>query len=106
MVAVRDAGAVPNPLNRLYVDGSEVASVAHTYTAGFAASGVAINLGWMFVVLTYFVIVGSSNAVNLTDGLDGLAAGAGALGYAAFTFIGFWQFDHFGEVGIGFGPCP
>ena len=27
----------------------------------------------MYVVLTYFVIVGSSNAVNLTDGLDGLA---------------------------------
>ena len=34
---------------------------------------VAIPLGWGFVVLTYFVIVGTSNAVNLTDGLDGLA---------------------------------
>jgi len=34
---------------------------------------VGIELGWMFIVLTYFVIVGSSNAVNLTDGLDGLA---------------------------------
>ncbi len=34
---------------------------------------VAIPLGWGFVVLAYFVIVGSSNAVNLTDGLDGLA---------------------------------
>ncbi|RDE22789.1 phospho-N-acetylmuramoyl-pentapeptide-transferase [Motiliproteus coralliicola] len=33
----------------------------------------AIELGIGFVVLTYFVIVGSSNAVNLTDGLDGLA---------------------------------
>ncbi len=32
-----------------------------------------INLGWFFIVLAYFVIVGSSNAVNLTDGLDGLA---------------------------------
>lgn len=31
------------------------------------------NLGWLYVVLAYFVIVGSSNAVNLTDGLDGLA---------------------------------
>ena len=30
-------------------------------------------MGWTYVVLTYFVIVGSSNAVNLTDGLDGLA---------------------------------
>lgn len=34
---------------------------------------VMIPLGWSFVALTYFVIVGSSNAVNLTDGLDGLA---------------------------------
>jgi phospho-N-acetylmuramoyl-pentapeptide-transferase len=32
-----------------------------------------LELGMMFVVLTYFVIVGTSNAVNLTDGLDGLA---------------------------------
>ncbi|WP_019531257.1 phospho-N-acetylmuramoyl-pentapeptide-transferase [Dasania marina] len=31
------------------------------------------NLGPFFIVLTYFVIVGASNAVNLTDGLDGLA---------------------------------
>ena len=34
---------------------------------------VLIDLGPFFMVLTYFVIVGSSNAVNLTDGLDGLA---------------------------------
>ncbi len=34
---------------------------------------VAIPLGAFYIVLTYFVIVGSSNAVNLTDGLDGLA---------------------------------
>ncbi|CAA9890038.1 phospho-N-acetylmuramoyl-pentapeptide transferase [Candidatus Methylobacter favarea] len=32
-----------------------------------------LDMGWMYIVLTYFVIVGSSNAVNLTDGLDGLA---------------------------------
>lgn len=34
---------------------------------------VAIDMGLFFIVFTYFVIVGSSNAVNLTDGLDGLA---------------------------------
>ena len=34
---------------------------------------VGINMGWFYIVLTYFVIVGTSNAVNLTDGLDGLA---------------------------------
>lgn len=34
---------------------------------------VMINLGWLFIPLAWLVIVGSSNAVNLTDGLDGLA---------------------------------
>ncbi|MGB5323892.1 MAG: phospho-N-acetylmuramoyl-pentapeptide-transferase [Pseudomonadales bacterium] len=34
---------------------------------------VALGLGWFYIVLGYFVVVGSSNAVNLTDGLDGLA---------------------------------
>ncbi len=48
-----------------------------------------IQLGLMFIVLTYFVIVGSSNAVNLTDGLDGLAIlptvlVGGALGIFAY----------------------
>lgn len=34
---------------------------------------VMLEMGWMYIVVAYFVIVGSSNAVNLTDGLDGLA---------------------------------
>ncbi len=34
---------------------------------------VALSMGWLFIPFGYFVIVGSSNAVNLTDGLDGLA---------------------------------
>lgn len=50
---------------------------------------VSIDLGIFFIVFTYFVIVGSSNAVNLTDGLDGLAIlptvlVAGALGVFAY----------------------
>ncbi len=51
---------------------------------------VALPLGAGFIVLTYFVIVGSSNAVNLTDGLDGLAIMpvvliSGALGVFAYA---------------------
>ena len=34
---------------------------------------MSVYLGWLFIPFTYFVIVGTSNAVNLTDGLDGLA---------------------------------
>jgi phospho-N-acetylmuramoyl-pentapeptide-transferase len=55
---------------------------------------VSLPLGVLFVVVTYFVIVGTSNAVNLTDGLDGLAimpavlvGGAlGVFGYASGNF--------------------
>ena len=54
----------------LYVN---AASPAETQLIVPFIKDVTINLGWMYVVLSYFVIVGSSNAVNLTDGLDGLA---------------------------------
>jgi phospho-N-acetylmuramoyl-pentapeptide-transferase len=51
---------------------------------------VALDMGGWYVLLTYFVIVGSSNAVNLTDGLDGLAIMptvmvGGALGIFAYA---------------------
>lgn len=51
---------------------------------------VAINLGAFYILFAYFVIVGTSNAVNLTDGLDGLAIlptvlVAGALGIFAYV---------------------
>ena len=60
---------------------------------------VALPLGAIYVVITYFVIVGASNAVNLTDGLDGLAimpavlvGGAlGVFGYASGNF----NFSHY-----------
>jgi len=57
---------------------------------------IAIYMGPFFIVLTYFVIVGTSNAVNLTDGLDGLAIlptvlVAGALGIFAYL-TGHFQF--------------
>ena len=59
----------------------------------------ALNLGPFFVVLTYFVIVGTSNAVNLTDGLDGLAIMpavlvSGALGIFAYL-SGNYQFANY-----------
>mgnify|MGYP001768765797 FL=1 len=43
-----------------------------------------IDLGWFYLPLVVVVVAGTSNAVNLTDGLDGLA-----IGLSAFTFLGF-----------------
>jgi phospho-N-acetylmuramoyl-pentapeptide-transferase len=52
---------------------------------------LSVHIGLLFIILAYFVIVGSSNAVNLTDGLDGLAIVPTmlvALGLAAFAYLG------------------
>ena len=74
---------------------------------------VALELGWLYIPLAYFVIVGTSNAVNLTDGLDGLAIGhvvliASALaifvyvaGHSQFaSYLAFPSISGVGEVAI------
>jgi len=48
-----------------------------------------INLGWFFIPFSVFVIIGSSNAVNLTDGLDGLATVPVILVAGCFAFISY-----------------
>ena len=48
-----------------------------------------INLGWFFIPFSVFIIVGSSNAVNLTDGLDGLATVPVILVASCFAFISY-----------------
>jgi phospho-N-acetylmuramoyl-pentapeptide-transferase len=50
-------------------------------------------VGWF--ILSVVVIVATSNAVNLTDGLDGLAAGAGTFCFGVLAIIGYWQFRHY-----------
>lgn len=50
------------------------------------------HIGW--IILAVVFIVGFSNAVNLTDGLDGLAAGTSSFAYSTYAAIGFWQLRH------------
>jgi phospho-N-acetylmuramoyl-pentapeptide-transferase len=56
----------------LYLYQSATLPVETELIVPFVKSWV-FDLGWFYIVLAYFVIVGASNAVNLTDGLDGLA---------------------------------
>ncbi|HIS86887.1 MAG TPA: phospho-N-acetylmuramoyl-pentapeptide-transferase [Candidatus Caccenecus avistercoris] len=49
--------------------------------------GITIPLGWTFGLFILFLLVGSSNAVNITDGLDGLAGGLSAIAFFAFGLI-------------------
>ncbi|MGH9067852.1 MAG: phospho-N-acetylmuramoyl-pentapeptide-transferase [Acidimicrobiales bacterium] len=61
---------------------------------------IGLNLtraGW--IVFAMLVVIGSSNAVNLTDGLDGLAAGSATFAFGCFAIIGYWQFRHSGIYG-------
>jgi phospho-N-acetylmuramoyl-pentapeptide-transferase len=62
----------------------------------FTRASEGLELGpWLWSAMAVLWILGSTNAVNLTDGLDGLAAGSSALGFAAYVIIAFWQLRYF-----------
>jgi phospho-N-acetylmuramoyl-pentapeptide-transferase len=67
----------------------------HTDISFLRLGDVGLHLDkWVWGVFAVLVMIGSSNAVNLTDGLDGLAAGSGAFAFSALIIIGFWTFRH------------
>ena len=66
---------------------SENADLKNLYFPFF--KNLIINLGWFFIPFAVFIIVGSSNSVNLTDGLDGLATVPVILVAACFAFISY-----------------
>ena len=64
--------------------------------------GLRLNLGWIYGLFILFLLVGSSNAVNITDGLDGLAGGLSAIAFLAFGLLAWnasWM-EGAQEVGI------
>lgn len=54
------------------------------------------DIGWIYVPIAAFAIIGMANAVNLTDGLDTLAAGTAAIAFCAYGIIAYRQ----GQVGV------
>jgi len=71
------------------------------------------GFAWVYVLFTTFIITGTSNAVNITDGLDGLAAGLAAIAFGTFaifayilgragysTYLGFFFLDGSGELTV------
>ena len=57
-------------------------------TLWIPVADIHLQLGWAYYVLAFLIIVGATNAVNLTDGLDGLASGTSAVAAIAFSVIG------------------
>lgn len=48
------------------------------------------DLKWFYLPFLVFIMIGTSNAVNLTDGLDGLAAGTTAIAFGSYAVLAFW----------------
>jgi len=62
--------------------------VDHVFLPGLV---LPIHIGWLMVPLAWLAIVGTAHAVNLTDGLDGLAGHTAAVAYAAYGTIAYLQ---------------
>ena len=67
----------------------------------FAGAGLGLVL---FVIWANFLITAWSNAVNLTDGLDGLATGASIFVFGAYTLVTFWQMNQSCQVMASVSP--
>ena len=61
-------------------------SIAHAGDLGFDVPA------WIWVIWAGLIIWATTNAVNVTDGLDGLAGGSALMGFGAFMIIGYWAF--------------
>ena len=65
------------------------------------ANAITLDLGWAWYVLLFFVLAGTSNCVNLADGLDGLAATTVVISLSTFTAIAFILWDRgLADVGV------
>jgi len=65
------------------------------------ATGWVLPLSWAWYALVFFVIAGAANGVNLTDGIDGLAAGTGIIAIFAFTAMAILSYVRSGQPGFG-----
>ena len=81
-------------LYRKYTDANSVLEIS--------LLNIKLNLNWFYGIFILFLLVGSSNAVNLTDGLDGLAGGLSAIAFIAFGLIswGSYWIEGYQDIGI------
>ena len=61
--------------------------LSHPEACTFSVGNWTIDMGWLYPAFAVFIITGASNAYNLTDGLDGLAAGCGISSFIACAII-------------------
>jgi len=73
-----------------FQDESGLAPISQ-YFSGVRDTSIKLGLG-LVIAWIIFLVLGSSNGVNLTDGLDGLASGAAIMTFLSFIMIGVWEF--------------
>jgi len=96
--------AINLPGRNGWTPGSTSISVLRDTGLDFKAAGAVLGVV-LFIIWANFLITAWANAVNLTDGLDGLATGIAAMVFAAYVIIGLWSWTHLcGAEGVG-GYC-
>ncbi len=71
-----------------------VTPTSYIYSVSLPGTDVVWHLNWLYLPLLLLLMIGFSNATNLTDGLDGLAAGTAAIAYGAYAVIGLYQSNY------------
>jgi phospho-N-acetylmuramoyl-pentapeptide-transferase len=73
---------------------------AHVPTGLSFIRQTGLDLGVFFYVWVFFILSSSSNGLNLTDGLDGLASGSSIMVFSGYVFIAFWEYRHACSLGV------
>ena len=73
-----------------FKDANGLTPISH-YFSGVRDTSLKLGMA-LVIVWVIFLVLGSSNGVNLTDGLDGLASGAAIMTFLSFIVIGVWEF--------------
>ncbi|MDN4593179.1 phospho-N-acetylmuramoyl-pentapeptide-transferase [Polycladomyces subterraneus] len=66
-------------------------TIGYIFSVGVPGTDWVIHLNWLYLPLLLLIMIATSNAVNLTDGLDGLLAGTAVAAYTAYAVIGWVQ---------------
>lgn len=94
-LGLRKRGKVAGQLLVAFTFAMLVTNYVHISTAISFARPFGSGLPqWLFIPAVMLIVIAAANALNITDGLDGLAAGSATIVFSAYTVICYWQFRH------------